>query len=82
MALIIGVVGNFIANRMKEEALALDSDESRQIAESAAEVARHYNVNVDPKVAAWIALAGTVGSIYGAKIAAIRINREISSNAN
>lgn len=77
LALIVGIVGNFVAAKSKQEALSLDNAESRAIAEAAANVAKLYEIPVNEKTAAWVALATTVGTIYGAKIAVIKLNREL-----
>lgn len=75
------MVGNFVASRAKAVELSLDGDESRAIAEAGANVLKQYSIPVDEKTAAWLALAGTLGTIYGAKIAAMKINRSLSKGA-
>lgn len=69
--------GGFVAGRTKQPLLALDDDESAKISEAAANVAKHYDVPVSPVTQAWIGLAFTVGGIYSAKLAAIKMIKEI-----
>lgn len=76
---IINMIGGFVAAKTKQEALTLDDAESRVIAEAAANVAKHYNIPVNEKTAAWIGLATAVGTIYGAKIAVIKMNKSLQA---
>jgi hypothetical protein len=73
------MIGGFVAAKTKQEALTLDDAESRVIAEAAANVAKHYNIPVNEKTAAWIGLATAVGTIYGAKIAVIKMNKSLQA---
>lgn len=73
MTMLVGMAGAFIARI--NPGLALDAGEAAMIAQAAQNVAVHYDVPVSPVAQAWIGLAGTVGMIYSAKIAAIRISR-------
>lgn len=78
LAFIVNMVGGFVAAKTKQELLALEPEESRTIAEAAANVAKHYNVPVNEKTAAWIGLVTAVGTIYGSKIAAIKLAKAIN----
>jgi hypothetical protein len=69
--------GGFVAGRAKQPLLALDDDEAGKISEAAANVGKHYDVPVSPVTQAWIGLAFTIGGIYSAKLAAIKMIREI-----
>jgi len=73
------MIGGFIAGRLKEPRLALDSAEASLIGDAAANVAKHYDLPVAPVTQAWIGLATTCGMIYSAKIAAIRASRPKAS---
>jgi hypothetical protein len=55
--------------------LALDAGETDQIATAVVNVAKHYDIPVNPVTQAWIGLAGTIGAIYTGKIMAIRMSR-------
>lgn len=74
----VSMFGAFIAKRTHQPALALDEQESKAIAEAAANVAKHYDIPVSPVAQAWIALAGTIGTIYFAKISALRLTKALS----
>lgn len=60
------------------EALALDDGEKDAIAAAAANVAKHYEIPVTEKTAAWIGLVTVVGGIYGAKIGAIKLAAQLN----
>jgi hypothetical protein len=49
-------------------ALELSKDEAKAIAEASTNVARHYNAVLDPKIADWVVLLGTLGAIYGPRV--------------
>lgn len=66
-------MSGFVAARAKEDALKLDEDEATQVAEAVANVGKHYDVPISPVTQAWVALGMTVGGIYAAKIAAIKL---------
>lgn len=78
LAFIVNMVGGFIAAKTRQELLALDEAEARVIAEAGANVAKHYNIPVNEKTAAWIGLVTAVGTIYGSKIAAIKLAKAIN----
>lgn len=78
LAFIVNMIGGFVAAKTKQELLALDDAEARVIAEAGANVAKHYNIPVNEKTAAWIGLATAVGTIYGSKIAAIKLAKAIN----
>lgn len=65
------------AAALKTPELQLDDKEAKLLAQSAAEVASHYNVEIDPKVMAWIGFFGVCGSIYGPRIAAMKIRKDM-----
>lgn len=51
------------------DALKIDTDEARMIAEGVASVAAQYDaIAVSPKTQAWIELAGALGMVYGLRI--------------
>lgn len=75
VTLIVSFLGGAIAARAKQPALALDHDESARIADATVNVAKHYNIPVSPLAQAWMALGMTVGTIYSAKIMAVRMQR-------
>lgn len=81
LAFAIGIIGNFIAARSKMEALALDEDEQKQIAEATGNVLKLYEIPVSEKTAAWSGLAMTLGTIYGGKIAAIKLAAKLNKAA-
>jgi hypothetical protein len=74
--------GAFIAERAKQPLLALDDAEARKIADAMANVGKHYDIPVSPVTQAWIALVGTIGAIYYAKIAVIRMTRSLEKGAS
>lgn len=63
------------ASALKAPELELDQTEARNLAEAVAEVQRHYNAVIDPKMMAWIGLFGVAGTIYGPRVAAMRIRK-------
>lgn len=56
--------------------LELDESESKRLADSLKEVAKHYSVIMDPKRIAWWEFATTAGGIYGPRVVAIWKNTE------
>lgn len=56
--------------------LELDEAESKRLADSLKEVAKHYSVIMDPKRIAWWEFATTAGGIYGPRVVAIWKNTE------
>ena len=68
--------GEFMAARVRQPALELDTDECEMIAKSLANVGKHYDVPVSPLTQAWLGLAYTVGMIYSAKIISIRMTHK------
>jgi len=78
LSFFLGIASNLMAGKLKQDALALDDEESRAIASAAANVAAQYNVELDPKAAAWMGLAMTIGGIYGMKIATIKLNKAMA----
>lgn len=59
--------------------LALDRTESKLLAESVAEVQSFYGNTLDPKIVAWVGLIGVAGSIYGPRIAAIKLRKTLEN---
>jgi hypothetical protein len=58
-----------LAMGLSNPAWELSKEEARTIAESSANVARHYNATISPKVADWIVLGGVLATIYGSRLA-------------
>lgn len=59
----------------KTSELALDNDEAKQLATASANVAKHYNMLIDPKTADWANLIMVMGMVYGTRLMAIRMRR-------
>lgn len=57
-----------LATISKTPELKLSDDESNRIASAAADVAKHYNIEADPKIIAWVGLGGTCIAIYGPRM--------------
>ena len=57
--------------------LAIEREESKMLAESLADVSAFYNQVVDPKLVAWIGLAGVVGKLYGPRVMAYKMRKMI-----
>ena len=51
--------------------LQLAEEEAACLAAAGKRVAAEYNVEVNPKVAAWLGLAGAIGTVYGTRLYAI-----------
>ncbi len=56
--------------------LQIDRSESKLLAESLAELSSHYNFAPDPKVMAWVAMFGALGTVYGPRIAAMTVRKK------
>lgn len=65
-----------LAALTKSPEFNIDKDEARAIAEASANVARHYNATINPKMADWFALIGCLGAIYGPRFVAMVRNRK------
>lgn len=61
--------------------LMLDEKEAKQIATATAEVARHYNVSVDPKTLAWMQFGWAVSCVYGPRVVAIVMRKKSEKEA-
>jgi hypothetical protein len=61
------------AGFLKIEELQIDEAEAKHLADAVAEVAKHYNVAVDPRTQAWANLCFAMGAVYGPRIVAYRI---------
>jgi hypothetical protein len=70
-----------VAAGIDVDELKLEKDEARQLAEGIGNVASHYSVEVNPKVLAWVGLAGIIGAIYGPRIVAIRTRKALEKKA-
>lgn len=66
-----------VAKFTKIEELALDREESKVLAEAVAEVSSHYNVEINPKTAAWLGLVTAFGTIYGPRVAAFGVRKKM-----
>jgi len=62
----------FAASAFGAAEIALAPEEASQLATAINTVAAQYNKTMDPKVMAWLQLAGVVGMIYGTRVFAIR----------
>lgn len=51
--------------------LEVSAEENHRIAVAAANVAQYYNVRVDSRTQAWMALIGVVGQVYGTRAVAM-----------
>lgn len=65
------------AQILKTPELEIDQKEAALLSRHMAEVASHYNVEIDPKVMAWVGFFGACGAIYGPRIAAFRIRKNM-----
>lgn len=54
---------------------AITEDEAKTLATAVANVAEHYNVNPDPKIAAWVNLFTVLAAMYGTRAFAYKIRR-------
>lgn len=68
-----------VAKATKIDELELDETEAKLLSEAVAEVASHYHYKVDPKVVAWVGLMGVCGSIYGPRLLAIKLRRQMEN---
>lgn len=57
-----------IAGLLHDQSWNLSDEEAKAYSEAAANVARHYNATISPKVADWIVLIGVLGTLYGARL--------------
>lgn len=68
-----------MASALKIPELTLTPDESKRLADAINEVNKHYDISVDPKVMAWVALGTTMTSIYAPRIGAYKIKQMAES---
>lgn len=65
------------------DVLAIDPDEAKAMAEAAANVQRHYPSSMlDPVTMDWIGLIVTCGTIYGPRIAVMKMQRAERAEQN
>jgi hypothetical protein len=69
-----------LASSLSTPELELTEDEAHKVAVASANVAEHYSVSLDPKTAAWIQLGMVCGSVYGSRIVAIYVRRQMESD--
>lgn len=65
-----------LAGITKTPEFALEEYEAQKLAEAGANVAKHYNITASDKALAWTNLAFCMGSVYGARIAAIGMRKK------
>lgn len=56
--------------------IALDKNEAEMLAKALVELEAQYPTQVDPRVLAWLNLAGVAGMIYGSRVFAYRMRKE------
>lgn len=62
-----------LSKALKVDLLMIDKREANAMAKAIGEVAKHYPVKVDPKMAAWTNLVMVAGAVYGPRIAVARM---------
>lgn len=67
---------------MRSPDIQLDKDESRQLAEAAANVARHYDLEATQKTLDWSAFITCLAMVYGTRIFAYRARRAAARRAD
>lgn len=66
-----------LAGLTKIEALKIDREESKIIADAVAEVASHYDTVIDPKKIAWFGLISALVTVYGSRIGTIALGEKM-----
>jgi hypothetical protein len=66
-----------IAKIVSMPEMELDNEEAKKLSAAAVNVARFYNVEVDPKILAWVALIGVMGSLYIPRITAAAMRKKM-----
>lgn len=56
--------------------MALETSEAEMLAKALAGIEAQYPTQIDPRVLAWLNLAGVAGMIYGTRIFAYRMRKE------
>lgn len=79
--MLLAMASGFIAAKAKEPLLALDDEEAAKVSVAAANVAKHYDIPVSPLAQAWMGLGMTLGSIYAAKIAALKLMKSMEKTS-
>ncbi len=64
-----------LAGITKTSELELEKEEAEKLAQSIANVGRHYNMAMSAKMVDWTALMMVLGSVYGTRFTAIRMRR-------
>jgi hypothetical protein len=67
-----------LAQLTKTEELAISMDEGEAFMKAASNVMRHYSVQTTQKTLDWIAFGGCTIQIYGLRIVAISVNRQVA----
>ena len=55
----------------KAPEIVLNDAEAMELAKALAEVAKHYEIKIDPKVQAWFGLGATAAGLYGPRALAV-----------
>lgn len=68
-----------IAKFTRADIMRVDHDESKMLAQAMADVASQYDaIAMSPKAQAWVAFAGTLGVVYGPRIAVLVMPKKAS----
>lgn len=70
------MAGAFIAPE-----LAIEESEAKELTAALAEVNSFYGQTVDPKVIAWMGLIGVAGKVYGPRVGAFMLRRDMEKRA-
>lgn len=60
--------------------LALEKEESKLLAEAVTDVGAFYNQVIDPKLIAWLGLMGVCGKLYGPRIGAFAMRKQMEKD--
>lgn len=70
------------AQILKVESLEIDKDEAKKLSDAIQEVNKFYNIPLDPKKVAMVNLMVAMGTVYGPRIMAARIKKNIAEAEN
>lgn len=66
----LGGIHSILAVVSRDDIWELTDDECKTLAQALGNVQDQYNISIDPKMAAWLELAGVGAAIYGPRVAA------------